>query len=253
MKTRLVLEAFGASDTGLIRKNNEDYFALVKEAGAYLVADGLGGEQGGEVASQVAVETIAAYLRQLSRDELTSNAQEHIHKAVQEAQVTVRAAAQGNPSLKGMASTLVLALQHAQGRLQVVNIGDSRAYLYRNKKLQLLSQDHSLVARLVREGQLTPEEARVHHLRNIVTQVIGGDFPPKYHHTEICLKARDIILLCSDGLWDMLLDERIGEILSQGGDAQRLCSALIDAARAAGGEDNVTVIVIEVQAQKKEA
>lgn len=236
-------KACGATDTGLTRQDNEDSYYLSSSKGIFIVADGLGGEAAGEVASNLAVYLITESLKQARLSAMTE-LKELIEAAVRQAHEALIARAREDVSLRGMATTVVLAVAGADNVVFLANVGDSRAYLYRNKQLLLLSQDHSLVGELVRKGKITPEGARVHPERNIITQALGFEQIREIYHAKVELKNNDLILLCSDGLWEMLLDEEIAYIIGahRGDD---ICKELVRAANLAGGRDNITVIAME--------
>lgn len=244
MKKEFFLNIGSATDTGLIRKSNEDCCAVNEKNGLFIVADGLGGRSGGEVASKLAADSIIIFFKKSLKEKSRDDFNQNIKKAIKEAHEIILKASISNPSLSGMGTTLVLALFNGLSDLHIANVGDSRAYLYRNNKLSLLSKDHSLVAELVEEGKITKEEARTHRQRNIVTQVIGIDPFTECYQKKVNLKEKDTIILCSDGLWDMLSDEEIKEVLAKKKSPKSSCEELINAAKLAGGEDNITVIVI---------
>jgi protein phosphatase len=246
-----VLEAGNATDVGLIRENNEDSCYVDKENGLFIVADGLGGHAGGEIASKLAVEAIANFFKK-EQEGSKKNFMQSIKNAVQEAHEIILKEQIADPLLRGMGTTLVLGLFEDAGNLYVANVGDSRAYLCRDNKLLLLSEDDSLVANLVKQGRITEDQARAHYKRNIVTQVIGINPFSECHQKKVNLRDKDIIALCSDGLWDMLSDKEIEKIITKEGSSQKLCYDLINAAKNAGGEDNITVIIIKVKREKKD-
>ena len=246
-KENLILETAGASEVGLVRESNEDYYAVDRERGLFIVADGLGGRSGGEVASKLAVDSIASLLKKYLKVEREDSFAQSINKAIKETHEVVLKKSNSSPLLKGMGTTIVLALFKSPRDLYIANVGDSRGYLYRDNKFQLLSKDHSLVAELVEQGKITEEEARSHCQRNIVTQVIGIEPLTECFQKKVELEEKDIILLCSDGLWDMLTDKEIEGIIAKNGSPQKLCHDLVSAAKTAGGEDNITVIVAKAE------
>jgi len=251
--SKLSLEVVGETDIGLARDHNEDDYAIDMKKGLFIVADGLGGHEGGEVASKLAVKTILNFFEDFSGDELESETiEDKINQSIQNAHNAIVELSEQNPGLQGMGTTIVLTYWQSPNLLYVANIGDSRAYLLCNQKLELLTQDHSIVAQLVQQGKITPEEARVHRSRNIVTQSIGIELGMGCYQRHLVLKEGDTIILCSDGLWDMLPDRIIEEIALKENTAQELCYSLIEAAKKAGGKDNITVIVILVKKDKKD-
>jgi protein phosphatase len=233
------LRAGGATDTGLVRDHNEDSF--LADEGLFVVADGVGGHKAGEVASQTAVETIKREFRDPTTDGLVD--------AVKTANRTVWNLAEANPDQRGMGTTLTaLALVDEDGeeRLAVVNVGDSRAYLLQHGELEQLTEDHSLVEQLVREGQLTPEEAQVHPQRSIITRALGLDPDVEVDSWELTPYKGDRILLCSDGLTNEVSDDEIASTLRTVSDPDEAAHQLVHAARDHGGSDNITCVVVDV-------
>jgi protein phosphatase len=233
------LRAGGATDTGLVRDHNEDSY--LADEGLFVVADGVGGHKAGEVASQTAVETIKREFREPTTDGLIDS--------VKTANRTVWNLAESNPDQRGMGTTLTaLALVNEDGeeRLAVVNVGDSRAYLLQHGELEQLTEDHSLVEQLVREGQLTPEEAQVHPQRSIITRALGLDPEVEVDSWELTPYKGDRILLCSDGLTNEVNDEQIASTLRTVSDPEEAARQLVHEARDHGGADNITCVVVDV-------
>jgi protein phosphatase len=220
-----------ASDAGQVRAGNEDSAVAVE--GLFAVADGMGGHAAGEVASRVAVEAL-----QTSLDD-------GIVAAVRSANEAVMARADADPSLRGMGTTLC-AVALVDGQLQVVNVGDSRAYLYRDGQLLQITEDHNFVAQLEREGRLTAAEARVHPQRNIITRVLGNDPDVEVDLFPVDGYKGDRFLVCSDGLFSELVDEQIAEVLRAHHAPQDAADELVRQANAGGGRDNITVVVVDV-------
>ncbi len=235
------LNAGAATDVGRVRQMNEDRF-LVDER-IFAVADGVGGHQAGEVASQTSVETL---LREFNEGEHTV---EGLVAAAEAANQAVWQLAQGSREKRGMGTTLTaLALIQTDGdeELALINVGDSRAYLLQNGEMIQLTEDHSLVEELVRDGKLTPAEAQVHPQRSIITRALGMEPVIQVDSWEITPYAGNRFLLCSDGLTNELSDERIASTLRQLADPQEAAHDLVRQARAAGGSDNITVVVVDV-------
>ena len=236
------LEAGSASHVGRIREVNQDYVASTDEV--FVVADGMGGHRGGEVASAVATTEVI--------DGFTGPDRASLVRAVRQANRAVLERAAFDPDLAGMGTTLcALAVVDGSGgqggpdALAVVNIGDSRVYRLDLDELVRVSDDHSLVADLVRAGELTSEEAAVHPQRNILTRALGIEVDPTIDSWEFPPACGDRFLLCSDGLFNELDDDRIAELLGDG-PVQEVAGRLVSEAVAAGGHDNVTVLVVEV-------
>ncbi len=245
------------SDVGLVRPHNEDTSLIVESifegdqsaetVGLFVVADGMGGHQAGEVASALAARTVAIslmqqvyipYLRRAAHqsDQLSLN--EALQQAVEAANQAV------HTQVPGSGTTLTCALV-INTRAYLAHVGDSRAYLYYNEELKQLTHDHSYVDKLVELGQISAEEAAVHPQRNVLYRAVGqGD------HLEIDIHFQDLpkggrLLLCSDGLWGMLSDSVIQAVLASAPTPQDACQKLIAAANEAGGRDNITAVVIE--------
>lgn len=231
----------GAStDVGLLRQRNED--AFVAEYPLFAVADGLGGHLGGEVASRVAVETLTEASTADGPDERIPD---RLREAVHGANRAVVERASKDPRLTGMGTTLT-AMVAANDRIYLAHVGDSRAYLFRDGELRHLTEDHTLVQRLVREGKLTPEQAEVHPQRSVLTRALGIEDDLEVDQATVEVAAGDRFLLCSDGLTSMIGDEDIRRILAGHDDPQSASDALVKAANAAGGQDNITTVVVNV-------
>jgi protein phosphatase len=249
------LEASGATDVGRKRQLNEDVFLVDDELGVYLVADGMGGHAAGEVASRLAADEI---LRAFSgRSSLTQETwPEHwdmkrsatanlLVDAILAGHERVTNAVNRDQNLKGMGTTVVVAVHPAASRnLVVCHVGDSRAYRVRHNRLEVLTEDHSWVHEQVAAGFLTEEAARTHPLKNVVTQALGGSAEPKVDLLETELMNEDLYLLCSDGLNSMLTDEEILELLTCDEPLDVRTRKLIEAANERGGNDNVTVVLL---------
>ena len=232
------VSAFGSrTDVGNVREQNED--SLIVKPPLYVVADGMGGHAAGEIASEIAVNTIEA------------NAPSHpdaeaLGHAVEEANRAIINAALAGEGREGMGTTCTAAILE-KDRLVLAQVGDSRAYLLHNGSLMQLTRDHSLMADMIESGQITPEEARTHPNRSVITRALGSDpatIPDLY---EINVQTGDRLLLCSDGLTSMVPDAQIEETMNRTPDSQKCATQLVSTAIAAGGMDNVTVIVANVE------
>ena len=232
---------WGAStDVGMVRQQNEDSY--LAEENLYVVADGMGGHNAGEVASALAVTTLKAGARS------GIDSVERFRELVQQANTAIYTASLDDSTQSGMGTTLT-ALSIVAGeepRVLVANVGDARTYMWRNGALTRLSVDHSYVQELVNEGIITPEEARVHPRRNIVTRALGIDRSVVVDVFSHLVRTGDRIVLCSDGLVDEVSDADIAVVLGQHSDPQDTAEALVMVANTAGGRDNTTVIVIDV-------
>jgi serine/threonine protein phosphatase PrpC len=255
LSSALKFEFAGGTDIGRARVQNEDNFAFDPVRGIAVLADGMGGCAGGEFASAIAVTIVMRRLRtyisaedvdQRPSENNLSQASGWVCDAVAEANQEIFDAALCQPSLWGMGTTLVVALFHG-GLLTIVNIGDSRLYRWRRNQLLQLTVDHTVVQEQVDAGLLTPELARWAAEKGILTRAMGAEPHITLDLFEQDLMRGDIYLICSDGLFDMLQDSEIASILDAHGELpQRAVDALIEAANAAGGLDNVSVIVVRV-------
>jgi serine/threonine protein phosphatase PrpC len=235
------LSSFAGTDVGRARSGNEDSYFCGRTV--FAVADGLGGHQGGEVASAAAVEPLAA----LDGREFAEpgEAAEALAAAIREGNAAILERAAGDPGLWGMGTTMTAAALAGERHLQLAHVGDSRAYLLRDGSLEQLTTDHTVVGELVRRGRLTPEQAAIHPERSILTRAVGLDpRVPVDTPDPVELRDGDQVLLCSDGLTEAVDDDRIAELLSAGADGEAACRSLIDAANGAGGPDNITVVLL---------
>jgi serine/threonine protein phosphatase PrpC len=238
----LELQPFGLTHAGKVRQNNED--ALLVGEGEdetlFVVADGIGGFEAGEVASSLAVEV----LKGLQPDE-------SFKAAIVEANRRIVAAGRGDEKLSGMGTTVVaIRFSRKQGEpvAEVAHVGDSRAYLRRGGDMNPITEDHSLVAELVRSGDLTRDQAAEHPQKNLITRALGADDEVDVDTAILPIEAGDRILLCSDGLSDMVSEAGISEILAEfPDDPERAARGLLSAALDAGGNDNITVVVVDVK------
>lgn len=241
----------GLTNTGMVRDHNEDAYKLPDTDAAtladkgylYVLADGMGGHQKGEVASAVTIDTVTAeyYASTIS---ITKNDPEKsivnaLAQAIEKANLEVMDATQGG------GTTIVAAVLHRDS-LVVMNVGDSRAYLLRDNKLHLISKDHSLVSRLVEMGKITDEEALTHPRRNVLYQALGQGADVEIYTTREQLQLGDVVILCSDGLWGEVGDEQIKEVLNNTINPQEAIEQLIDMANQSGGPDNITAIIVHI-------
>ena len=228
---------FQATNVGKVRHNNEDSLIVI-EPETFVVADGMGGAQAGEVASQMLVETVEEFL-----SETPPPWHEGIlSQAILLANDKILNLARQNASYLGMGTTAtILSLNGKQAYF--AHVGDSRIYRLRNNSLEQLTEDHSYVETLVRRGEITPEEARVHPMKNVLTQAVGAVEKIFIDAANFQVEGGDTFLLCTDGLTNMVDDENIAKILRG---ASNPADALIDAALKAGGRDNISVIVVGV-------
>jgi protein phosphatase len=244
-----VVSAHG-TDVGRVRQRNEDYVWVDEQAGVFIVADGLGGHQAGDVASRLAATTVGELVAAGigAADERLSAAavRELMTGAIETANERVGAAASEAQQGLRMGTVIVVAVVRPP-TAYISHAGDARAYLARDSSLTRLTEDDSVVAQLVAAGELSDAEARNHPQRNLVTKVVGQGSPVQPSFREVAAGPGDWLLLCSDGLWDMVDDEDIlGELEKADGEPARATAALIRAANAAGGMDNISVVAIRV-------
>ena len=238
----LFLEPFGATDAGKVRQNNEDALLVGegKDETLFAVADGIGGFEAGEVASSIAVDVL--------KDVEPSGS---LEGAIKEANRRILAAARGDEKFQGMGTTVVAMRfggTEEEPVSQISHVGDSRAYLLRDGELRPVTEDHSLVAELVRSGDLTRAQASDHPQKNLITRALGAEEEVDVDTTVLPVEPGDRLLLCSDGLSDMVPEPGMLEILtSHSEDPEGAARALVAAALAAGGADNVTVVVVDVR------
>ena len=233
-----VAEHFERTDTGRQRRGNED--AYYARSPLFAVADGVGGAQAGEVASQLAVEVLSKGL-----PEGDGSIEERLLARVEEANVRIAELAQADARRAGMSTTLTLAYV-GEDELSVVHVGDSRLYRLRDGALERLTDDHTLVDELVRSGKLTQQEADQHPQRSIITRALGSEGLEPDSRTWPARDA-DVYLLCSDGLTGMVDEARVGDLLRAAPSLSSAGRALIDAANDAGGRDNITVVLFRLE------
>jgi protein phosphatase len=241
----MMLEAFGLSDPGCVRSNNEDYFISDSEAGIFILADGMGGANAGEYASRLSAETLYEYLLNPANQE----APEALEQGFLQVNSAVRQAAGGNPDLEGMGTTLLVARltrNIGEGRLHISSVGDSRAYLCSDGALSLLTQDQTWVAEVGARLGLSDEALKKHPMRHVLTMAVGSTDELRVFSRSVEMKPSDQILLCSDGLHGVLNEKTLGETLHSEKTLPEKCHYLVEAAKSAGGPDNVTVVLIQL-------
>ena len=240
---------------GRVRKNNEDSYAMDASLQLYVLSDGMGGEAHGEVASQVAVQTVMTHCRQAENSRATptfgeanpdvSERTNRLASAIHLANKKVFEMGASNPDQQGMGATLVAAWVDGP-RLSLAHVGDSRAYLLRAGSMEQLTADHSLVAEKVRVGILTPQEADASELQSVLTRAVGTSSAVEVDTDEQALIVGDFVLLCSDGLTRMVTDPEIASTLLTSSSVQESVDRLVDLANDNGGVDNVSVIVLQI-------
>jgi len=237
--------AAAVTDKGRKRSSNEDAFGFSVEHGVFVVCDGMGGAAAGEIASSLAVDEVLRLLTARAGDaDLPTVAEQ----AISAANATIYSRSQQNHTLNGMGTTMV-SLVTEERRAWVLNVGDSRCYRLRGGKLEQISLDHSLVDEQVRMGRMSTEEALRSPLRNVITRALGTQSRVSPDTFELEAKSGDLFLLCSDGLTREVPDTLIESILSADVPLNELCSRLVDAANKAGGQDNITCVLVRATVQ----
>lgn len=235
------------SDIGLIRQNNEDSFKLLMDEQFYVIADGMGGHQAGEVASKMTVERLCALFHQhcdISQKEM-AQAEKLLKQLIQEVNENVFRFGRDSAGFRGMGTTLCCIYLHPEG-LILGHVGDSRIYRLRKEKFELLTHDHSLLQELIDLGQLSEQQAETFLYPNIITRAVGTEPYVEASVTHSTLDAGDMILLCTDGLTDMLSNEEIKEILVNNSE-DNIVKMLVEKAKLKGGNDNITVVLVNVK------
>jgi len=244
----LRITADGKSDIGKVRQSNQDAFACDKDQHLYVVADGMGGHSGGEVASRKAVEALQTAFNEeitLSSDSDANGSRDTpLVRSIEAANNRVFQMASEDRKLQGMGTTLV-ALRVVGSNASIGWVGDSRIYLWRDGRLRQMSRDHSLVNEYVRLGTLSAEEASTHPLKHIISRAVGVHPTVEVDHLVIPLQANDLFILCTDGLTNMLDNEDIrATLIAVGNQPSALCAEFITRANAKGGLDNITVVAV---------
>jgi protein phosphatase len=236
-----MLEAFGLSDPGCVRSKNEDYFISDCDAGVFILADGMGGANAGEYAARLSAEKIYRFLV----DPAHRNGIGTLEQAFEQTNAIVRETAKDNPALDGMGTTLVVARKVDSDHFQIGSVGDSRAYLLSRKQLSLITQDQTWVAEVGSRLGLTDEAIKKHPMRHVLTMAVGTTDELRMSLCVIEMAKGDQLVLCSDGLHGVIQEENLIETLESGKTLPEKCHYLIEAAKAAGGPDNVTVVLIQ--------
>lgn len=240
MKTQFT----GSSDPGLIRSNNQDAYYTDPEGRFFIVADGMGGHAGGEEASRIATQEIKAYLE--ANWQSSKSTQELLEQALWEANEAILQDQQSHSERADMGTTVVVVVFRAPEPPLCAHVGDSRLYRFRNSKLEQITDDHTWVARAIKIGDISPEEARLHPFRHVLSRCLGREDLSQIEIQALDLKTGDRLLLCSDGLTEELMDQQISSYLQEAPVLDKVAKNLIEAAKEQGGHDNITVVLVEV-------
>jgi protein phosphatase len=257
MAYHVELQIAAKTDVGLVRQQNEDAIAHNLETGLVILADGMGGYNAGEVASEIATTTLKEYLNSQLQGRSWGDSSNHskfiqqiLVGSVERANSEILTAARSEPQYSGMGTTVVAAVFH-QNRLTVAHVGDSRAYRMRRGELVPITRDHSLLQEQIDAGLVDPEWARFSLNRNLITRAVGVDHSVEVEVHDHVTEVGDLYLLCSDGLSDMLSIHEIGDILNDtSSNLQLCCDSLVAHANQNGGRDNTSVILIKVQSNQ---
>ncbi len=238
----MIFQASGRTDVGLKRRVNEDRYALVPELGLYLVADGMGGHRAGQVASQLAAETALRASQTLEGAAVSIS--EKLRQVVVCANRAVFTTGRAQPDLAGMGTTLV-SLLTCEDRVALAHVGDSRAYLVRDGKIRLLTDDHSLIGDLLRRQEISEAAAREHPYRHVLTRALGVRPEVQVDLMEMSPRKGDVFALCSDGLSNLVHPFEIATAVDRCADLQESCDVLVEWANDRGGDDNITVVLVK--------
>ncbi len=239
------LKFTGFSDPGLIRSNNQDAFYIDPEGRFFIVADGMGGHAGGEEASRIASLEIQKYL--LSNWDASKSSDELLQSALWQANEAILQDQQEHSERADMGTTVVAVVFRPGESPHVAHVGDSRLYRWRSSLLELITEDHTWVARALKMGDINIEEARNHPFRHVLSRCLGRDDLNKVDVQPLDVKSGDRLLLCSDGLTEELADEKIAYYLQENTALEKIALSLIEGAKDNGGHDNITVAIVELE------
>lgn len=232
---------------GVVRKNNEDACFVIPSKEFYIVADGVGGNKSGEIASSTAVEKLAQFVKDNDLDacETPDEIFAFFTEAIDMANESIYRQGQKNSMNRGMATTIVMAYIYDDSTY-ITNIGDSRAYLYRDGLLKRITKDHTYVNELIEKGVITKGEAEYHQQKNVITKALGAEKGAEPDFYKVGLKNNDILVLCSDGLYGEVGEEKMANLMEYSSSMNDLSARLVDEAIRAGGRDNITVICVRI-------
>ena len=235
----------GASDPGLIRSNNQDFYYIDPHGRFFIVADGMGGHAGGEEASRIASEEIKSFLVDYWDSQKSSESL--LEEALAKANKAILLDQEKHPERADMGTTIVVVTFRTGETPWRAHVGDSRLYRFRESQLEQLTQDHTWVARAIQFGDITPDEARIHPFRHVLSQCLGREDLQEFDVKPLDVQSGDCLLLCSDGLTEELMDEKITGCLKETSTLDKAALELIQAAKDQGGHDNITVILVSME------
>ena len=244
--------AVGLTDVGQVRSSNQDSFLVDNENKLYIVADGMGGHAGGEIASSLCIAAMVEHLNSVGAVYSSVTARQHpdarisnaLADAINFASTKIYERALEEPSLRGMGTTAT-SIKLVDHYAYIAHVGDSRCYLIRRGFIYQITNDHSLVSEQVRAGIITKEEADLHHLRNVITRSVGYQEEEDVDTTSLALEDKDFLLLCSDGLHGKVSDKEISQIVKDS--SEEAAEKLIALANTRGGEDNISVVILKIR------
>lgn len=241
------MEVAFKTDAGLRRSNNEDAYFIMLNEKVYIIADGVGGNNSGEIASTMAVKKVASEIksRLIPEGASSESIKIYLEECAKNANIEVISAALSSAKNNGMATTMVIGCIR-NNVAYFLNIGDSRAYVYKNKILKQITEDHTYVNTLVKAGAITEAEAKVHQDKHMITRAIGAEYDVETDFFTVKIDEECVFLLCTDGLYDEVEDDTIKQVLDKDLTMADTCDELVDLAKAHGGRDNITIICIKV-------
>ncbi|SRR6266568_3984547 len=246
----LALEVAGKTDVGCVRTNNEDSFDFDTVTGVFVVCDGMGGHAAGEVASGMAVRSVVDYFRtphgKEQNGKRTDRSAAALGDAITFANERIRKTAARIPGQAGMGSTIAAAIWNGKDGVNIAHVGDSRIYLIREHKIELLTTDHSLVMEGVRSGLMSMEDAQNSSIQNIILRALGAEDTVRPDVADLTVKPQDVLLLATDGLTRHVDDNRILELIESASTMEEACNLLIESAKEAGGSDNITCLLVRI-------
>jgi PPM family protein phosphatase len=242
VKKSMKLQSTGATDPGLIRSSNQDAYYVDPKGRFFIVADGMGGHAGGEEASRIASEEVQSCLG--AHWDSSIPTEQLLEKALLQANEAILHDQQNHPERADMGTTAVVVVFRDQDSPWVAHVGDSRLYRLRDVQLDQVTEDHTWVARALKVGDITPDEARIHPFRHVLSRCLGREDLTHIDVQKLDLKEGDRLLLCSDGLTEELIDDKIATHMQESPMLEKCASALIEAAKEHGGHDNITVVLV---------